>query len=118
MPKLEEYETKIRVYKAVVLTTLLYGSGTWVTCRSHIRLLNRFHKRCLRSILNIQWSDFEVLEQAEIPSIEAMLLKYQFWWAGLVSRMEDNRLPKIVLYGELSTDHRGRGAPRNDTRTA
>ena len=44
--------------------------------------------------------------------------KYQFWWAGHVSRMEDNRLPKIVLYGKLSTDHRGRGVPRNDTRTA
>ena len=29
-----------------------------------------------------------------------------------VSRMEDHRFPKIGLYGELSTGHRGRGAQR------
>ena len=108
--------TKISVYRAVVLTTLLYGSESWVTYRHHLRLLERFHQRCLRTILNIHWSDYvtnvEVLEQAEITSIEAMLLKSQLRWAGHVSRMEDNRLPKIALYGELSTGHRDRGAPK------
>lgn len=42
-------KTKIHVYRAVVLTTLLYGSETWVTYCSHIRLL----ERCLQTILNI-----------------------------------------------------------------
>ncbi|XP_063595009.1 uncharacterized protein LOC134771986 [Penaeus indicus] len=108
--------TKISVNRAVVLTTLLYGSESWVTYRHHLRLLERFHQRCLRTILNIHWSDYvtnvEVLEQAEISSIEAMLLKSQLRWAGHVSRMEEHRLPKIVLYGELSTGHRDRGAPK------
>ncbi|KAI8490993.1 hypothetical protein Bbelb_314120 [Branchiostoma belcheri] len=109
-------DTKISVYKAVVLTTLLYGSESWVTYRHHLRLLERFHQRCLRSILNIHWSDYvtnvEVLERAGILSIEAMLLKIQLRWAGHVYRMEDHRLPKIVLYGELSTGQRNRGAPK------
>ena len=109
-------KTKSRVYRAVVLTTLFYGSETWVTYRSHIRLLERFHQRCLRTILNIHWSDFitnvEVLEQAEVSSIEAMILKYQLRWVGHVSRMEDHRLPKIVMFGELSSGHRLRGAPK------
>ena len=108
--------TKIRVYRAVVLTTLLYGSESWVTYRRHLRLLERFHQRCLRIILNIHWSDYvtnvEVLEQAEITSIEAMLLKSQLRWAWHVFRMGDHRLPKIALYGELSTGHRDRGAPK------
>ncbi|XP_022800061.1 uncharacterized protein LOC111337933 [Stylophora pistillata] len=107
-------KTKIRVYRAVVHTTLLYGSETWVTYRSHIRLLERFHQRCLRT--NIHCCDFntnvEVLEQAEIPRIEAMILKRQLRWAVHVPRMEDHRLPKIVMYGELSIGHRERGAPR------
>ncbi|XP_037779487.1 uncharacterized protein LOC119576032 [Penaeus monodon] len=108
--------TKISVYRAVILTTLLYGSESWVTYRHHLRLLERFHQRCLRTILNIHWSDYvtnvEVLEQAEIISIEAMLLKSQLRWAGHVSRMEEHRLPKIALYGKLSTGHRDRGAPK------
>ena len=108
--------TKISVYRAVVLTTLLYGSESWVTYSHHIRLLERFHQRCLRTILNIHWSDYvtnvEVLEQAEITSIEAMLMKTQLRWAGHVSRMENHRLPKIALYGELSTGYRNRGAPK------
>ena len=109
-------KTKILVYRAVVLTTLLYGSETWVLYSGHIRLLERFHQRSLRSILRIRWNDFitnvEVLERAEIPSIEAMLLKHQLRWAGHVCRMEDHRLPKIVMYGELSAGYRVRGAPK------
>ena len=46
-------KTKISVYRAVVLTTLLYGSESWVTYRNHLKLLERFHQRCLRTILNI-----------------------------------------------------------------
>ena len=99
--------TKISVYRAVVLTTLLYGSEFWVTYRNHINLLERFHQRCLRTILNIHWSDYItniiVLERADITSIEAMLLKIQLCWAGHVARMEDHRLPKIIFYGELSS---------------
>ena len=41
-----------------------------------------------------------------------MLLKSQLRWAGHVSRMDDQRQPKIALYGELSNGHRDRGAPK------
>ncbi|RVE73868.1 hypothetical protein OJAV_G00035550 [Oryzias javanicus] len=108
--------TKISVYRAVVVTTLLYGSESWVTYQHHLRVLERFHQRCLRIILGIHWSDFvtnvEVLERADIQSIEAMLLKSQLRWAGHVHRMEDHRLPKITLYGELASAQRDRGAPK------
>ena len=101
---------------AVVVTTLLYGSEAWVTYRNHIRFLERFHQRCLRSILKIHWSDYvtniQVLEQAGVPCIETMLIQHQLRWAGHVSRMEDHRLPKMVLFGELSSGHRQRGAPK------
>ena len=107
-------KTKISVYRTVVLTTLLYGSEAWVTYPSHVLLLERFQQRCLRTLLNIHWSEFitnvEVLEQAEVLSIEAMLRKYKLRWAGHVSRKEDHRLPKVVLYVKLSTGHRDRGS--------
>ena len=53
-----------------------------------------------------------VLDQAEITSIEVILLESQLWWAGHVSRIRANRLPKIALYGELSTGYCDRGAPK------
>jgi len=42
--------TKIAVYRAVVLTSLLYGSETWTLYRHQIRKLDQFHMRCVRSI--------------------------------------------------------------------
>ena len=70
--------TKIKVYRAVVIPTLLYGAETWTLYRRQVRLLERFHQRCLRSILNIKWHDYvsneDVLEEAQLPSIESILL--------------------------------------------
>ncbi|KAJ7427164.1 hypothetical protein WISP_09240 [Willisornis vidua] len=99
--------TKISVSRAIVLSTLLYGSESWVIYRHHLRLLERFHQCCLHSILNIHWTGYmtsvSVLDQEGVSSIEAMLMRMQLRWAGHISRMEDHHLPKIVLYGELAT---------------
>ena len=46
--------TKIKVYRAVVLTILLYGCETW-TYQQHIKKLNHFHMTCLWKILGITW---------------------------------------------------------------
>ena len=52
----------------------------------YLRLSEHFHQRCLRTILNIHRrsyvSNVEVHDQAEITSIEAMLLKSQLRWVG------------------------------------
>ena len=57
------------------------------------------------------------MEKAEIHSIEAMRLKYHHRWAGHVSRMEEHRLPKVALYGEMSTVHEEIGGPISAIRT-
>lgn len=106
----------ILVYKSVVVTSFLYGCEAWVLYRKHVQLLEPLHQRSLRSIMGIKWQDYvtnnEVLERANAPSVEAMLLTRQFRWAGHLSRMEDTRLPKAVFYGELCQGKRDRGAPR------
>ena len=43
--------TKMSVYKACVISTLLYGSESWTTFSSQERKLQVFHLRCLRRIL-------------------------------------------------------------------
>ena len=49
--------TKLKVYKAVVLTSLLYGCETWTLYRKQIKQLEGFHMRSLRSIMGIRWQD-------------------------------------------------------------
>ncbi|KAJ7413818.1 hypothetical protein WISP_88156 [Willisornis vidua] len=106
--------TKVSVYRAIVLSTLLYVSESWVIYRHQLHLLKGFHQRCLCSVLNIHWSDYvtnvSVLEQAGVTSIKAMLIRTQLHWAGHMSRMEDHHLPEITLYDELATGCRKRGA--------
>ena len=43
-------KTKIAFYRAVALTTLLYGCETWTLYRRSIRRLDQFYLRCLRKI--------------------------------------------------------------------
>ena len=103
--------TKIQVYRAVVVSTLLYGCATWVLYRKQIRLLEQFHQRCLRSIMGIKWQEY-VLKRASLPSLECTLLQQQLRWAGHVARMEDSRMPKAVFFGELREGKRKCGAPK------
>ena len=102
-------KNKFLVCRAIVLANLLYGSETWFTYRSHIRRVEHCHQD-LCAILNIHCIDcitsIEILEQADISNIESILLKCRLQWAGHIARMEDHRLPKIALYGKLSTGHR------------
>ncbi|VDM03037.1 unnamed protein product [Schistocephalus solidus] len=60
-------DTKLKMYKAVVLTNLLYGAETWNVYSSQAKKLNHFHLSCLRRILNLTWQDripdTEVLER-------------------------------------------------------
>ena len=50
-------QTKLRVYKALVIPILLYASETWCLYKNDIKRLDRFHMKCLRSILRLKWQD-------------------------------------------------------------
>ena len=109
-------QTKTAVYRAVVLTSLLYGCETWTWYRRHIKRIDQFHLRCLRRILNINWEDRvtnqEVLRRAQLPGIEAMIIQAQLRWTGHVMRQDDSRLPKQIFCSELSHGTRRQGGPR------
>ena len=107
--------TKIAVYRAVVLSALLYSCDTWTTYCRHIQLLEQFHQRCLRRICNIKWQDrvsnLKVLKLCDLPSIECLIIKCQLRWTGHIVRMKDDRIPKMLLYGQLKEGRRDQGRP-------
>ena len=108
--------TKINIYKTCVLTVILYAAETWTTYRRHIKLLEHFHLKCLRRIMNIKWQssipDTAVLEKAQCPNIESLIVSSQMRWTGHIVRMEDTRLPKQIFYGQLVNAKRPRHKPR------
>ena len=98
-------KTKIKVYRAAVLTTLLYSSETWTVHQRHAGKLNHFNTTHHRKLLGIKWQDktpdTEVLARAGLPSIHILLKKTQLRLAGHVASMPDNGLHKKLLFGEL-----------------
>ena len=105
--------TKILVYKAVILPTLLYASESWTVYARHLKQLEKYHQRCLRRILQVTWEDkrtnTSILGEAKCNFIETMLIKNQLRWCGHVLRMPDSRLPKQLLFSQLSTGKRSVG---------
>ena len=63
--------TKIAVYDAVVISTILHGCVTWVQYCRHIRLLGSFYIRRLQLILGLRWwhkvTHSEIRSMAGIP---------------------------------------------------
>ena len=106
-------DTKLKVYKAVVLSTLLYACETWTVYQRHAKKLNHFH---LRKLLKIRWQDkipdTEVLKKANMQSVHTLLKLAQLRWTGHVTRMPDERLPKKFLYGELQVGKRSQGGQK------
>ena len=79
--------TKISIYTTCVLSALLYGCETWTLYRQHqLKRLERVHQRCLRHILNVKWTiptpDTEILERANISSVEAIITRHSLRWSG------------------------------------
>ena len=103
-------DTKLKVYKTVVLPTLLYACETWTVYQRHAKRLSHFHTSCLRKLLKIKWQDripdTEVLKWAGMQSVHTLLKLAQLRWTGHVTRMPEERLPTEILYGELEMSKR------------
>ena len=102
-------ELKIRMLRAEVLETMLYGCVTWSPRACHDDTLRRAHHRFLTRCIG--WrkhnrADHPISYQYTLiktgsESIEATLRRKRILFAGFVARMEDTRLPKCVMFGEM-----------------
>nr|VZI38073.1 unnamed protein product [Spirometra erinaceieuropaei] len=108
-----QLSTKLKMYKAVILPTLLNGEETWTVYAKQARRLNHFHLSCLRRILRLNWQDripeTDVLERMGILSIYTILRQLQLRWSGHLVRMDDQRLPKRLFYGDVAKGSRRQG---------
>ena len=75
--------------------------------------LEKFHQTSLRRIARIKWfhkqTNYEVLSLCKIGSMQSMVESAILRWTGHVTRMSNDRTPKKLLYGRLTTGRTGRG---------
>ena len=78
--------------------------------------LHAFMMRHLRSIMRktlmVKVTNKEIPERRGLPSMEDLLIRKNLRWTEHLMRMSPDRLPKQVLYSQLSSGHRKRGHPR------
>ena len=102
-------ELKLRMLRAEVRETMLYGCFTWSPRACHYDTLRRAHDRFLTRCIG--WrkhnradhpiSYLDTLVRTGSESIEATLRSGRILFAGFVARMEDTRLPKCVMFVEM-----------------
>ena len=82
---------KIRTYKALVLSTLLYAAETWTLRAEDAQTLKSFHMKSQRQILSIRWKDhvrnIEVTNQTGLPTVMEHVVKRRNSIFGHIARM-------------------------------
>ena len=112
------FPTKMRLYRALVLSTLLYDCESWTMTAETTKRVQTFETKCFRRILGISWSDRKTNDfvRAQVTSMAgpqepllATIKRRKLTWFGHVTR--HNSLPKTILQGTLEGGRkRGRQA--------
>ena len=105
-----------------VVTLHTSASETWTLTKRDRKQLSVFQRKVYRRILGPVYDNekenWRILTNKEIyanvkkPAIIEAIRLNRLHWLGHVQRMEENRIPKRVLYMNLGTT-RLRGRPRN-----
>eukprot|EP00752_Nemacystus_decipiens_P004772 g4343.t1 len=115
---------KARLLKAEAVEALLYGCVTWSPRRDHYyRLLRTTHHQLLLRVIGYrrkrgthrQLSYAQALKRVGCQSVEATIRQRRLLFAGAVARQPDKRLPKRLMFGELTGGEKpGRGSPEQN----
>jgi hypothetical protein len=118
--------TKLRIYQTCVVSTLLYGADCWCLLKKDLDLLQSFHMRCQRRILNIRWFDHitnaVVSTRTGLPPIQTAVESRRHSLFGHVRRMNTDAPAYKALSQAISIQggsiplswKRPRGRPRSN----
>ena len=102
-------ETKTKVYRAVILNTLLYSCEAWTVYQRYARKIS--HNQPPKVTEHKMSGEDTRHRGPHLPSVFTMFNKSQLCWAGYIVRMADHLLLKKQLFDELQEGKRSRGAP-------
>ena len=105
------------LYCTTIRSILLYGAGAWTTLEEDMRLLETFEMGCVRQILKVsrlEHINSHVLrERLGIDSsIKEEVTRARLRLYGHVARMDNKRLPKILVENCFELNYSKVGRPR------
>jgi hypothetical protein len=94
-------ETLLRFYKIMAMPALLYSSECWTLTKIQKSRLEAAEMRFLRSVAGYRLIDHKrnevIREELQIIDINSRIKDYQIKWLQHLERMEQNRIPKLLL---------------------
>ena len=101
---------KIKIYRTIILSVVLYGSETWSLTLRDARRLRMFENRVLRRVFGPKRDDVtgkwrklhneELSDLYALPNIVRVVKSRRMRWAGHVARMIEGRGVHRVLVGK------------------
>ena len=100
---------KVRMLKAEVLETLLYGCVTWSPSKANYDRLREVHHQMLLWCLGWRQRKREdhilsyanALLRTDSERVETTVRRRRMLFAGFVARMGEEHLPRRVMFGEM-----------------
>src|SRR5678816_4113320 len=103
--------TETRLYRGLVLTTVMYGSETWPMTKTNLKKLEAGHHRWQRRILGVTWRDKvrneDIRKRTSMEKLEDMLKTTRLRWLGHIYRSDNESFSKQAL--EWTVGHRQDG---------
>ena len=104
------FTLQIRLLKAEVMETLLYGCVTWALDQEHFAELRTAHHKLLLRIIGFQrrqrtdhlMSYAKALNKAQCESLETTIHKQCLLFAGAVQCATNKRLSRRVMFGTMA----------------
>ena len=110
-------KTRIKLYNALALPVLLYGSKSWTIKASDARRITAAEMKYMTRRAGYTWTDYktnaQIAKELKITPILDKLLEYTRSWIQHVNRMPRNRLPRVMKYYS-PTGRRNHGRPWRD----
>ena len=107
------FKSKVKLYKSLVLSILLYGCECWTLTAETTKRIQTFETKCYRRILGISWAERKtnnfVLEQVTVLSgpqepLLSIIKRRKLVYFGHVTRHDS--IPKTVLQGTVEGSRR------------
>jgi hypothetical protein len=116
--------TKYRVYMAIPISTLLWGSESWTITDVNKKRLRAFQHKTIRWILNINMYEVQhsrihnkIVRKSfcNIPDIIKIIQKRQTNWIGDIAKMNTKKLPRKLI-ASWTKESRKPGRPQTTFR--